>query len=762
MVERKARSATLKATLFSRLLCNDSIPCLVILTESQLLWKPEVVTLSYELTQINLCDIVFVRTFSQLRFGVTNAKRFKLLQSILHQIGDNVKVHGFVVSSLVRTAKYKWRTRQDIFWCDSGDDAELWTSTLNKCIFTPDTTRPRRLLVFVNPNAGRKRAERKYNSIVLPLFHLSGIETHTVVTSYRGHMMEYLINCSMEGFDGVVCVGGDGFLSEAMHGLLLRRRLECNLPLYDGHLPGSSELPGNSRIGIIPAGSTDTVAYSTLGTNDVMTSVLHIVLGDDLPLDVAAIHSNEDGAFLRYALSMVGCGFYADLLKNDDSRRWMGPRRYDCSGFAKFLSHTVYEGRISFLPSANRSSHISDGVTCTRGCPVCTLDIDSILGRRHSNLVNSHYALTHSVDCLYPVTRENKELSASRILYSTARHRSAGSFVSGPGSSWCPVKPTTKLPLRYQPNASCLDQCTRSAPKYTSADRLTSSRDSRTRFGRQKASLCGSSFVSNSKQICPPSLKLLPFFREVTSDNAPSWCLQGCSEGWQTINDRFIAVSAFVQSCRCSKSPMGPSPCAHLGDGCMDLILISKCTRKQFLQYLIRVANGSVPEQDPNFKGRQKRGAFDLPFVTALRVCAFEFHPDQSLSLDFDGGVPNEWTIPLDDRNGFVENTKLLHPASHKSRSCIQGRCRNSQRTHRTVWCSDGEIVQHSDISVFVHRQLIRVFARGLVPLNIVAVPPSPDVYETALLFDSLAAILNDPAPCAERMSHEIVPTIRT
>ena len=35
------------------------------------------------------------------------------------------------------------------------------------------------------------------------------------------------------------------------------------------------------RIGVIPGGSTDALAYSLHGARDVVTAALHIVLGDD-------------------------------------------------------------------------------------------------------------------------------------------------------------------------------------------------------------------------------------------------------------------------------------------------------------------------------------------------------------------------------------------------------------------------------------------------------------------------------------------------
>lgn len=44
-------------------------------------------------------------------------------------------------------------------------------------------------------------------------------------------------------------------------------------------------------------------------------------------------------------------------------------------------------------------------------------------------------------------------------------------------------------------------------------------------------------------------------------------------------------------SCACPRSPKGLSPAAHLADGSADLILVRKCSRFDFLRYLVRHTN---------------------------------------------------------------------------------------------------------------------------------------------------------------------------
>jgi ceramide kinase len=52
--------------------------------------------------------------------------------------------------------------------------------------------------------------------------------------------------------------------------------------------------------------------------------------GDKISMDVATVHHGNQ--FLKYNVSMLGYGFYGDILADSEHHRWMGPKRYDWSG----------------------------------------------------------------------------------------------------------------------------------------------------------------------------------------------------------------------------------------------------------------------------------------------------------------------------------------------------------------------------------------------------------------------------------------------
>lgn len=61
------------------------------------------------------------------------------------------------------------------------------------------------------------------------------------------------------------------------------------------------------------------------------------LLGDRLPLDTCSVWTDDH--LLKYSVSLMGYGYFGDLLKESEKLRWMGPKRYDFAGFKKFVTH---------------------------------------------------------------------------------------------------------------------------------------------------------------------------------------------------------------------------------------------------------------------------------------------------------------------------------------------------------------------------------------------------------------------------------------
>lgn len=55
-----------------------------------------------------------------------------------------------------------------------------------------------------------------------------------------------------------------------------------------------------------------------------------VLAGDSQPMDVCSVH--HDDSFLRYSVSLLGYGFYGDVLTDSERNRRLGPARYDLAG----------------------------------------------------------------------------------------------------------------------------------------------------------------------------------------------------------------------------------------------------------------------------------------------------------------------------------------------------------------------------------------------------------------------------------------------
>lgn len=268
-----------------------------------------------------------------------------------------------------RSSSFRWKVKKNIFTACSPDVAQQWILAIRERLAEPHFNRPQYLLVFINPLSGSRTGPSVFSHKVQPLFDIARIRTEVIITERANHARDMLLEMNLSPFSGVLCVGGDGMFSEIAHGLLLRTRRDEGL---DDHGPQSIEVRPHLRLGIIPAGSTDTVAYSISGTNDPVTAALHVIIGDSIGLDVMTVHSEE--RFLRYNFSMLAYGFYGDIVAESESLRWMGPARYDWLGFMKFCRLRHYNGEVSFIEATDPGCHPRDGVFCQSGCSVCSQD----------------------------------------------------------------------------------------------------------------------------------------------------------------------------------------------------------------------------------------------------------------------------------------------------------------------------------------------------------------------------------------------------
>ena len=130
----------------------------------------------------------------------------------------------------------------------------------------------KKLLFIINPVAGRKHAGTSMYNVV-KRFCDTGYSVTIAVTQYKGHGRELAKAAADEGFDLVVCTGGDGTLNEVTSGIL----------------EGGSRVP----FGYLPAGSTNDFAR-TLGISKIpLKATEHIIREEPTLLDMGSFNDGQ-------------------------------------------------------------------------------------------------------------------------------------------------------------------------------------------------------------------------------------------------------------------------------------------------------------------------------------------------------------------------------------------------------------------------------------------------------------------------------------
>lgn len=128
----------------------------------------------------------------------------------------------------------------------------------------------KKVLVILNPHAGKMKSKNGLFSIVDALC-ADGWTVTVQTTQRRGHASEISGNAEKDGFDMIVCCGGDGTLNEVIDGLM---RNDSKIPL-----------------GYIPAGSTNDFASSMGISLDIRKAIRNIIENEPITLDIGQFNS---------------------------------------------------------------------------------------------------------------------------------------------------------------------------------------------------------------------------------------------------------------------------------------------------------------------------------------------------------------------------------------------------------------------------------------------------------------------------------------
>lgn len=224
-------------------------------------------------------------------------------------------------------------------------------------------TTPKRLLVVLNPHAGRGAASAAW-AAAEPVLRAAGCAPQVVETKRPGHAREVLSAMPQGTCDAVVVVGGDGTLHEAVNGLMMA---------------GAPTPP----LGLIPAGTGNSLA-TDLRCFDPGEAARAIVDGQTRPLDVmevrfgrradsrAGTEASPKSTRTVYAFNIVGWGLAADAGARAHWLRsrapWLGSYRYAVANVLELLCRRVWGARLRLVSGGETEEFVEGDLVMALAC----------------------------------------------------------------------------------------------------------------------------------------------------------------------------------------------------------------------------------------------------------------------------------------------------------------------------------------------------------------------------------------------------------
>ncbi len=181
----------------------------------------------------------------------------------------------------------------------------------------------KKLMLIINPAAGRGGYALELGEALRAL-DAGGYRTTLYFTQGRGDATRFAAQFGAE-YDTVVCIGGDGTLSEVLAGLM--------------------QLPKAPDVGYIPMGTANDVA-TTLGLpkNDTVGAVRRILTGTPHPFDVGGFGKD---AYFAY-IAAFGAFTEVSYATPQDQKKLLGHLAYVLQGAAQLAKIETIHTRVEY------------------------------------------------------------------------------------------------------------------------------------------------------------------------------------------------------------------------------------------------------------------------------------------------------------------------------------------------------------------------------------------------------------------------------
>ncbi|CAN6480616.1 unnamed protein product [Victoria cruziana] len=490
--------------------------------------------------------------------------------------------------------------------------------------------KPPTLLVILNPRSGRGRSSKVFYSKVEPIFKLAGFNLEVVKTTSPGHARTLASTVDFNTCpDGIICVGGDGIVNEVLNGLLCRKDQKEAISI---------------PIGIIPAGSDNSLVWTVLGVRDPVSAAISIVKGGLTATDVFAVEWIQTGG-IHFGITVSYYGFVSDVLElSDRYQKRFGPLRYLVAGVLKFFCLPRYSFEVEYLPVSKATSD-TEGTHAPHGDPQDSSILYPDIMRKATVAGITRASSLSSIDSILTPSRMSGDLDTTS---STIAGSEPSDFVRGIdpkvkrmsfGRNNATHEPEEVIHPQVQLSATPSRARTRSKSRMEKGWTLTSTNDSRGSWantaGNDKEDISstlsdpGPIWDAEPKWDCEPKwdtelncfpegpLQLLGLGGESGDTEASKHEVTKQEEKWIGQKGEFLGVLLCNHSCKTVQNLNSQvlAPKAEHDDGALDLLLVHGNGRLKLLRFFLLMQFGKH---------------LSLPYVEYVQVKSLRLKPGKN------------------------------------------------------------------------------------------------------------------------------------
>lgn len=223
------------------------------------------------------------------------------------------------------------------FTCEDLPGQSQWQKAINNTLIgkaiDADIQR-RHLQIVINPHSGKGQAVKIFEQ-VRPLLDRSNLTYTVTKTTSAADTKNLVLNLNLQETDGLVIVGGDGTIHDAIAGLMSRGdRDAIKLPL-----------------GILPGGTANGLCKSILASTgesyNPINAAFIIAKGRQQNFDLAIVnHNGQD----YYSFLSLAWGLISDVDIESEKLKFLGALRFDVYALILMSLLRTYKGRFSYLP----------------------------------------------------------------------------------------------------------------------------------------------------------------------------------------------------------------------------------------------------------------------------------------------------------------------------------------------------------------------------------------------------------------------------